>query len=243
MKCIITYLQCKRAVLPYLFGKYCFPKMKEAFPGDMELYHIHHNIHQNDTQLSTSTLDESHLNLVNDFIKNGMYPHANIIQHNDTNRELAFIPSVIRASQIAIENNADLHLWIEDDAIVYDPLCWQWPERVGCPIGTYRNTPRQKMVVCAYFISRLPFDQDLIPVLRAYKREPHWKYIQYGSQYERLLFMLTGQRVAVLNENCAFRHHPYDKYTKTRLDVEGWLKKNLPISTKDLDLLKLDFKD
>jgi len=102
--------------------------MREVFPGSLELYHVHHNSNVKDTQLHSSKfLGESHLDNVRRFIAEGRYPEANIIEHSKTNMELPLIPSVMLAAQTALERDADLHLWIEDDAIVFDLECWRGP--------------------------------------------------------------------------------------------------------------------
>jgi hypothetical protein len=242
MKCVITYIQNKRVALPYIFGKYCLPQMRKHFPGDMELIHVHHDSHVEDTQLHSSRfLGERHLQNVQQFILENRYPDATFISHKEINWDLMLIPSAILAAEAALERNADLHLWIEDDAIVYDQGCRQWPSKISCDLGTYRNTYHQKMVVCSYFISKPAFDDKLIPCLKKYKKERGDKYLKHGSQYEHLLYNIVEGKMSLLNSDCAYRHHLHSTYRKTRADVETWLKKHLPISSDDLSLLKLDF--
>jgi hypothetical protein len=218
--------------------------MRDVFPGSLELYHIHHNSHVEDTQLHSSVhLGEENLNNVRRFIAENKYPDARIIEHSRVNKELPLIPSVLLAAQTALEREADLHLWIEDDAILFDLDCWRWPHKVACELGSYRNTVHQKMIVCSYYLSRPSFDGRLIPALHSYKKEPNWKYARYGSQYEHMLFNIGGQKLSILNSECAYRHHLHSTWRKTRADVERWLKKHLPITAEDLELLKLDFKN
>ena len=40
MKAVVTIFQYRRAVLPYLFMRYCYPVMKQAFPGSLDVWII-----------------------------------------------------------------------------------------------------------------------------------------------------------------------------------------------------------
>jgi len=40
MTAVVTIFQFRRAVLPYLFMRYCYPAMKEAFPGSLDVWII-----------------------------------------------------------------------------------------------------------------------------------------------------------------------------------------------------------
>ncbi len=37
MKAVVTIFQFRRAVLPHLFMRYCYPVMKEVFPGSLDV--------------------------------------------------------------------------------------------------------------------------------------------------------------------------------------------------------------
>ncbi len=109
MKCVITYMQCKRAVLPYVFGKYCLPSMQEVFPGSFDLFHIFHNKNIATKQFTSGMLGDAHLDNVRTFIKENKYQNAKIIEHTAHHAELSSIPSAILAAKTALEQNADLH--------------------------------------------------------------------------------------------------------------------------------------
>ena len=40
MNAVVTIFQFRRAVLPYLFLRYCYPAMKKAFPGSLDVWII-----------------------------------------------------------------------------------------------------------------------------------------------------------------------------------------------------------
>jgi hypothetical protein len=40
MKAVVTIFQFRRAVLPYLFMRHCYPVMKAAFPGAFDVWII-----------------------------------------------------------------------------------------------------------------------------------------------------------------------------------------------------------
>jgi hypothetical protein len=40
MKAVVTIFQFRRAVLPYLFMRYCYPAVKQAFPGSLDVWII-----------------------------------------------------------------------------------------------------------------------------------------------------------------------------------------------------------
>ena len=59
MKAVITIFQCKRVVLPYIFMKYCYPKMKKIFPGEMKEYLIQHINNLSKREHATAKINES----------------------------------------------------------------------------------------------------------------------------------------------------------------------------------------
>src|SRR5579859_679223 len=152
MKCIITYFQNKRIALPYIFNRYCFPKMKEIFPGEMKLYHIFHNLHIKDNLLESNRIEENKLKQTTEFIHK--YKGACIIPHKKVFPELYSIPSYKIGVVMALKESADLHLWLEDDAIVYDMNCKTWPEKmIGKDVGLYRQTMHISMINCAFMLT------------------------------------------------------------------------------------------
>jgi hypothetical protein len=245
MKCIITILQNKRVSLPYLFGKYSFPKMRKIYPGDFSLVHIWHNAHNPDYHLeSNRKLGGEKLLNVEAFINSNKFFNAEIITHNKTSPEWPGLESIKLALETTIARNADFHLWLEDDAIVYDKDCDYWATTLGsCDVGLYRDTNCKQMINTAYFLSTSEFDKRLLHIIHEYKAKPRDLYKGKGSQLEHT-FWLAARKPSVFDLDKAIRHHPYSKHTKTSKDVADWLSRKLPdISTGDLHTLRLDFDE
>lgn len=238
MKCIITICTNKRAALPYIFGKYCFPVMKSLFCGEMKLFHIFHNFHAA-SRLASGKLSSGRLNKVKEFIYNGMYSNAEVIEHTtDCSNTWPALASVKLAARLTIKENADFHLWMEDDAIVYDTSCNKWATTLGsADVGLYRDTFHKGMINTAYFLSTKEFDSRLIPILEEFKATAKDK----ASLIEGVLHRTARQPVLLEHEN-AIRNHHSRNYTRTKEDIKNWLKDRFPkISMSDLALLDLDF--
>ena len=244
MKCVVTILQNKRVALPFLFGKYSLPAMRKAFGGEVKLYHIFHDMHVEDKQLqSNKVYDLSDVNRVWEFIYRGFYNEAKFVPHQEVNTELLSLPSMMKAAEVAIEEKADFHLWLEDDAIVYDLECGKWAELMkGATVGLYRSTVKQQMINPSFFVSTVEYDRKLLEALKDYKKEPHEKFAQYGSQIEHLLWTLCENPV-LLNSAAAQRHHPYGtKWSVWLPELKEWLKSTIPdIQPEHVGLLDIDF--
>jgi hypothetical protein len=66
--------------------------------------------------------------------------------------------------EIALREQADFHLWMEDDAIVLDRDCGRWGNLLsGKNAGVYRPTQH---ICAAYFVSTPAFDTRLLPIIR-----------------------------------------------------------------------------
>jgi len=250
---IITILQNKRVALPYIFGKYAFPVMQKLFPGKLILYHIFHDVNFKNAKLaSNQQLGQKHLQHVRQFVKEYKFTNALIYQHTKTSTEAPALPSIKLALQVASDENADIHLWMEDDAIVFDPNCNTWfTTLANGDVGLYRDTNQKEMINLAYFLSTREFDNRFALMLEEYKKhmslpsnKGEWEtYRKHGSQIEHTAWRASRKPV-LLNSNCAFRHHPYETYRRTRKDVEEWLQKIFPhITLEDIKLLETDFDE
>ena len=241
MKCLVTICQNKRAVLPYLFGKYCLPRMQAVFPGEMLLYHIFHDyagVGPSYLQ-SNLTLGDDNLKNVKDFIAQGKYANAKVLRHEILYKEYTYLPSVALAATVAIHERADFHLWLEDDAIVLDSGCDQWPALFGDgDVGLYRDTAYKGMVNSAYFVSRTSFDRRLLPRLSEYvpDNKPHSE----SGQLEDLLCQCAAGTTLLRRED-AIRYHISKKFPTSLEDVEAWLTRRLGVTPDELDLLSLDY--
>jgi hypothetical protein len=243
MKCVVTIIQNKRVALPFIFGRYCLPKMRKVFGGQMELYHIFHDLHVKDDELeSNRSHGLEHLDRVNHFIKKGLFSEAFIVRHQERNIEHLAIPSFLKAARIAIRENADFHVWLEDDAIILDKECNKWKDDLkNADVGLYRDTRWQKMINCAFFVSTREFDKRMVNIFSDYQRDNTENYIPFGSQVEHFLWRASKSQ-ALLKGKYAERHHPSGKWKVHLPALKKWLVDAIPeITQEHLDYLNLDF--
>jgi hypothetical protein len=237
MRCVITYFQNKRIALPYIFGKYCLPEMKKHFPGEIQLFHIFHNIHVKDPRLaSTRDYTEQDLSKVRSFLP--QYKHANIISHSELIPDMYTLPSFRIGMKVSILAKADLHLWLEDDAIVMDTFDWLKTYKDE-DVLLYRNTISDRMANCAFMITSNSYDRKALRALRHFKRDN--KEYKNSSQIENFFWTKAKSHV-LLDSDKAIRHHPY----VPRVDkehIKEWLMRKIPnIEQQDIDLLDNDYK-
>jgi hypothetical protein len=253
MRCVITIIQNKRIALPYIFNKYCLPMYKKCFRGDVKLFHIFHNCHGNQGALySNASMGEGHVRKVMKFIKDKQFPEAKIIEHNTVSKEWPALPSYKLAIDVAIREKADFHLWMEDDAIIYDRNCNTWALTLGSgDIGLYRDTDKKEMVNIAYFLSTNEYDRRLKRLMHEFYKGVeipsnlgNWgNYAGKGSLIEHMAWRASRKPI-LLERYKAYRHHPHKAHNVTGTMVKEWLKKTIPdISKQDLWLLNLDFND
>lgn len=241
-KCVITITQNKRVALPFIFGKYILPRMKESF-GEVKLFHVFHNLHVRHGQLeSNRDYGLEALGRVRYFIGNKKFNEAIVVDHQEVNLNHLILPSLIMCADIAIKEKADYHLWLQDDAIVFDKDChlWQFIMK-GKDVGLYRNTFGQQMINLAFFLSNTDFSKKLLPSLKEYVRDNSRDWGPVGSQMEHL-FWNTCSNPVLLNKDYATRHHIGGKWTFTAEDLKVKLKEMIPeITEEDLGLVDLDF--
>lgn len=165
MKAIITIFQCKRVVLPYIFTRYCYPIMKESFPGDLELNIIQHVggfTKKPLTHLVTSRMDNNKLKLVQEWTDAGRYAGANIIQHKEKWPRYPHMPSFKRGVELAVNGNFDYHIWLEDDALIFSDDCSKWCNIEDGYIATCNSS---KIVCVAFMLTTLGFDKQILPLV------------------------------------------------------------------------------
>jgi hypothetical protein len=243
--CVVTIIQNKRVSLPFIFGRYCLPKMREMFDGKIELYHIFHDLHTQHGELESSRdYTEDSLENVRQFIEYDLFSEAIVISHRESSIEHLALPSFKMALEMTIQRDADFHLWMEDDAIIFDKECNLWEKKLGdADVGLYRDTRSQKMINTAFFLSRGSFDRRMLKYIKNYHRDSAEDYSPFGSQIE-YAFWSASKSQAVLKAEYAKRHHPYGKWRSTISDVKRWLKGAIPeISEDHLDYLRLDFAE
>lgn len=253
MKCVITILQNKRVAMPYIFGRYVLPMMRQCITGEVKLFHIFHDGHNTSAgKTNSAKMRADRVDMVKAHISSGSYPEAIIRSHKRTCDFHPVLPSLQLAVQVALEEQADFHLWLEDDAIVYDQDCGTWATTLASgDAGLYADTDKKQLINTAYFLSTREYDQRFNLLLQEFQNRPtitankgRWDdYAGRGSLIEHVAWR-AARRPVYLGPGKMFRHHPYARHTKTAAMVKEWLRNNIKGITKpDLDLLALDFED
>ncbi len=167
MKAVVTIFQFRRAVLPYLFMRYCYPVMKQAFPGSLDVWIIQDTgLAKGNIHTSANVYSDAKRHLIAQWTEEGRYAGATIVRHNEPldPRYPQLLPSYRIGMEIALRERADFHLWLEDDAIVLDRECGQWGNLLaGKDAGLYR---RDQYICPAYVVSTRAFDTRLLPIVR-----------------------------------------------------------------------------
>lgn len=253
MKCIITILQNKRIALPYIFNKYCMPALCKRFNGKIELFHIFHNTHVSTSAMASNKIDASEIKKVEQAILADLFAEATIISHKEINKEMPSLPSFKLALKIARQEKADLHLWMEDDAIIYDKDCNSWATSLGnADAGLYMNTNEKEMINTAYFLSTREFDERFTNILDEFNKnlqvigstKGKWNnFAGKGSLIEHCAWR-SARKPVYLGPDKAYRHHPHQRHKKTKQMLYSWLYKTIPgIDSLDLNYLNADFAD
>ncbi len=200
-KAVITIFQCRRAVLPHIFVKYALPKMQAVFPGEMECVIIQHRVDASGgNQRMESLRDQgAGLDRVRQFTDEGRYAGAEIIGHEIVHKPYPSIPSYHLGVKTALERGADFHIWLEDDALIFDPDCARWDELLGPrEVGVYW---RFHEINSAYLLTRRTFAERICGPLSQYEK---WKP---GSRIEAFLRRSLRTSRAHLDYSHAVRWH------------------------------------
>ncbi len=231
MKTVFTIFQCKRVVLPHIFLEHCYPVMKEILGGEVKAFLIQHRT-QVTSPTQTASIDKSRIDLVTEWTLNDKYRNAEIVGHESTSP----IPydSYRIGLDLALREQADFHVWLEDDALIFDTACDMWPEKLKHhDVGTYRI--HSKHVLVCYCVSRRSFDLEMKSMMDQYE----WTYA--AKQGVPLLGHIewfstqsskTGQ--ADLGRDFADRIHPSHN-SPILIDI---IRKVAP---EKLELLYIDF--
>ena len=167
MKAVVTIFQFRRAVLPYLFMRYCYPVMKQAFPGSLDVWIIQDTgLAKGNIHTSAKVYSDAKRRLIAQWTDEGRYAGATIVRHDEPldPRYPQLLPSYRIGMEIALRERADFHLWLEDDAIVLDRECGQWGKLLaGRDAGVYQ---RVQNICPAFFVSTPAFDTRLLPIVR-----------------------------------------------------------------------------
>ena len=167
MKAVVTIFQFRRAVLPYLFMRYCYPVMKQAFPGSLDVWIIQDTgLAKGNIHTSANVYSDTKRHLIAEWTDAGRYAGATIVRHDEPldPRYPQLLPSYRIGMEIARRERADFHLWLEDDAIVLDRDCGQWGDLLADKdAGVYQLVQN----ICpAFFVSTPAFDTRLLSIVR-----------------------------------------------------------------------------
>ena len=105
MKAVVTIFQFRRAALPYLFMRYCYPVMKQAFPGSLEVWIIQDTgLAKGNIHTSAKVYSDAKRHLIAQWTDDGRYAGATIVRHEEPldPRYLQLLPSYRIGMEIAL---------------------------------------------------------------------------------------------------------------------------------------------
>ncbi len=236
MNVVVTITQSHRVALPYIFIRHVLPRLRACFPGEIEVVLIQHRV---DASGGGTTLESlraagaaEKLARVRTWTEEGRFVGATVVGHEIVHRPYPLIPSVHLGVRAALERRADFHLWLQDDALVFDEEIAHWPERLaGHEVGVYAPTPQ--ILHPAFLVTRPAFDRRIIGPLENYAA---WTWGR--TPLETFLRRNLRTRRAYLPRHYAVRSHPREyPYTGIRYVVTAVKK----IAPGAVPLLDLDF--
>ena len=210
MKAVITIFQYKRVALPYIFIRYCYPKMQQLFPGQMKVFLIQYIGKASENLMQTSKIDNSRLELVRQWTKEGRYDGAEVVVHSESFSRCPPMPSYRIGVENALREKSDFHIWLEDDAIIYDEECDKLPRLIGNnEVGVY--TPHYKVLCPAYLITTPSFDERVGLLLKKeilFRKGP--------ASIENVLTANCKSEWSILNPKYAARFHGRPEQQRTK---------------------------
>jgi hypothetical protein len=225
--------------------------MMRASPCDRVTVHlVQHELSLPGTNPhATSLQSPEKQRLVAEWTRDGRYSDARVIRHAEQLAHYPSIPSRRMAMESAAAEAYDFHLWMEDDAFVFDPDWRVWPNAMnGNRVGAFRRNAFG-YVNAAHYVSTPEHDALLLGELR---RPELWNLytsmylVQNGEKVlnlhapriEPAITRLAAGRVGKLNARVAARHNPRNPAAAEEL--KDLLRGVCP---DDLELLELDFPE
>ncbi len=260
MKAVITIFQCKRVVLPYIFIRYCLPKMQQIFPGEMKVFLIQHLANVSNLCMQSGDICDSKLDLVKQWSDDDKFSGAEIIRHAEVVPKHPALPSYRIGVETALREHADFHVWLEDDALIFDEECSRWSEIIGeKDVGVYR--PRSNFIHVAYLVSRPDFDKRILEMMETEElwdigstKKPFFRkrffrrllsyatlnLYEYGfsppiGHVEYFMTKACKTKKIALNANFAARFHQ-------GIDPQLIINMVKKVAPSELSLLKVDFE-
>ena len=170
------------------------------------------------------------MDVVRSWTEQGRYAGATIVSHQVNHLPYPSIPGMHLCAQAALERGADFHLWLEDDALVFDQESQLWPDKFrGREVGAYRDFHHLNS---AYLVTRPSYDERLERRLRDYS------WWTPDRRLESVMRQTMRTKRVYLPEHFAVRyHHRYYPQTGLRYVTDA-VRKWAP---EALDLLDVDF--
>jgi hypothetical protein len=204
LRTVVTIIQCRRAVLPHIFIRYALPAMRRVFPGQIDVVLVQHRVDASgdNTRLESLRSGTAGLERVRRYTENGMYEGAEILAHEIVHRPYPSIPSYHLAVEAALSRQADFHVWLEDDALIYDLACGRWDELLGPrEVGVYN---RFHALNTAYLVTRRRFAERIVGKLSRYDE---W---HQGTRLEVYLRQSMRTSRVYLERSAATRYHHHE---------------------------------
>jgi hypothetical protein len=224
---LVTIMQHKRVGCPFLFINHILPGMRSRDWGEIDVVLIQHLADVRGKLLESSRHGAAGMEKVAAWTKAGCFPAVEVVQHTECFPPYPSIPSYRIAAEHGIAGAYDLHLWLEDDALVYDPEFTQWGEKLAAhEVGEfYEGLP---WVHSSSFVSRPEFDRRIAPLLQDLERwqSPARRFVEEArrgvlvtSRIEPFLqaHLTTGK--SYLGPHAA-RHHPYRNPRHARCELQ-----------------------
>lgn len=231
MKLVVTILQCRRVTLPHVFVRSILPRMRALFPGDIECVIVQHrgNASGGNPRLESNAIDQARLSLVEEWTLAQRYAGAQVVPHTINHLPYPSIPGMHLCARAALERGADFHLWLEDDALVYDQDCGKWPEIFGGrEVGAYRDFHHLNS---AYLVTRPSYDE------RIERRLADYAWWTPDKRLESVMRETMRTQRAFLEPSYAVRyHHRYYPHTGLRYVVQAlrdWAPEMVPLLDVD----------
>jgi hypothetical protein len=200
-----------------------------------------------DVKLDSVKLSTDRLELVKKWSDDGKYYPANIIKHSIDFPKYPHLPSLKIGLEFAIKENADFHLWLEDDALILDNDIGEWPKMMENNLVGVYHLKKAGYINAAYMLSSINFDKLL---LKEVNKSNRWdmsesmypasdkknKVNLWSKRLEPTIARLCQGKLTVLNAKNAARINLNKKSSSKDL-----VKIILRICPNEIELLHLDF--
>lgn len=262
-KVVVTICQTKRTVLPYFNIKYTLPKMESISNFEFKVFLIQHCqvadfLDSTKCYYETKKISNDAFDRVQEWTKQNRYcwnhydenqrkwiNKVTIIKHAERLGRYPSLPSMRKGIEKAIEEDADFHIWLEDDAIICDRDIQMWSQLIpNGSIATYDYWEENgsRFMKSAWVITTKDFDKRILPY---FSERNNWNcrkgLVNNNSQVtERLegaLAYLGGEHIVKLSKaGRVARIHLDNNMNEVVNLIKGFAK-------DEIQLLKSDFPE